>query len=535
MTKLLALVVFASAGCLDASGAIDSVQWGQAPNGEFWNKRSKRFIYAPAFGFTNVQGAASYRYDVIDDIHRLYTFRAKTPNAGLDGVWTNLPVGYVTVVCSGEAADGKTVGEAGRRTFWKKSAFTGNYPPPKRSYAHASAKIFDYFLAMPQLRHLALNGRPDMSYPLNGYPSKMLGSEILAIVRYYRWQTGKGVAADAAVEHLETAKKAADYLIADSVPAGQPLEHFPRTYAKAGSEYGRFKGEQDKIMLVYPAYVGGAYLELESVCKGGTYLAAARRIAETYLKLQGQDGTWWLKQDAVTGKETCVNRLLPISVMTFLEKMHDETKDERYRAAADRAFAYIERKPMTDWNWEGQFEDVKDPDANRWTNLSKHPACSTAMYLVKRFPGDAKRLAQAEALLKFSEDQFVEWTPPYLQGRAQDVRPYPDDGTWDFFCRPYDKWMTPCVLEQYRCYFPIDASAAKLINTYVALWRATGKPEYLAKARALGDTATRMQEDDGFICTWWMEGVSRNDYRYHTWINCLLATGSALDNLAQCE
>ena len=530
---MFALVSMYAICCTCADVA--KLEWGQAPNGEFWNKRSKRFMYAPAFGFGKISGAVTYRYDVMDDVHRMHTFRAPTPNKGLSEVWTNLPVGYVTVVCTGEDANGKSVGEAGRRTFWKKSQFTGKYPPAKRSYAHARAKIFDYFLAMPQLRYLAQNGKPDMSYPLNGYPSKMLGAEIDAIITYYKWQTGKGVAADGAKEHLKTAIKAADYLIADSVPAGCPLEYFPRTYAKEGSEYGRFKGEQDKIMLVYPASVGSTYLNLETVCSNGIYLAAARRIAETYLKLQGADGTWWLRQDAVTGKETCANRLLPLSVMMFLEKMYDVTKDERYRSAADRAFVCIEKKPMTDWNWEGQFEDVKNPDANRWTNLSKHPACSTAMYLIKRFPGDAKRLAQAEALLKFSEDQFVEWTPPYDHGRSQDERPYPDDGTWDFFCLPYSDWMTPCALEQYRCYLPIDASAAKFINTYIALWRVTKKPEYLAKARALGDTATRMQEDDGFICTWWMKGVSRNDYRYHTWINCLLATGYALDNLAQCE
>ena len=92
--------------------------------------------------------------------------------------------------------------------------------------------------------------------------------------------------------------------------------------------------------------------------------------------------------------------------------------------------------------------------------------------------------------------------------------------------------MTPCALEQYRCYLPIDASAAKFIDTYLALWRATGEGEYLAKARALGATATRVQESDGFIGTWWVASAGRNDHRYHTWVNCLLATARALDNLA---
>ena len=74
----------------------------------------------------------------------------------------------------------------------------------------------------------------------------------------------------------------------------------------------------------------------------------------------------------------------------------------------------------------------------------------------------------------------------------------------------------PAHTVQHNCYCPIDASAARFINTYIALWRAPDNIEYLAKAQALGATATRMQETDGFINTWWLRGVERNDDRYHT-------------------
>ena len=505
--------------------------WGRSPDGEFWNGFSKRFMYAPAFGFAAVDGAARYRYEVIDDFHRRHEFVSDSPNASLDGVWNKLPVGYVTVGCIGENSDGVAIREAGRRTFWKKAAFSaGGYPPASRSFALARNKVYDYFMDLPSTRYLMEHGRPDPSYPLNGYPSKMLSAAIGAFAIRAR-SLGKGGEADAMVE---AAKKAADFLIGESVPAGSPLANFTRTYAAEGSEYGRFKGEQDTIMLIYPARAGLAFLDLHSVSGDAKYLAAAERIGETYVRLQGGDGTWFLKQNAVTGKETAPNRLLPTDIVEFLESLYAATSNASFRAAADRAFAYIEKGPMVDWNWEGQFEDVK-PAAERWSNLSKHPACSTAMYLLRRFPRDAGRIAQAEALVKFSEDQFVEWTPPYDHRRGADEPAGQDDGSWSFFCKPYSGWVTPCALEQYNCYYPIDASAAKMVNAYLALWRATGKREHLDKARALGATATRMQEDDGFICTWWMKGVSRNDSRYHTWINCLLATARALDNLALAE
>lgn len=506
--------------------------WGRAPNGEFWNGHSVRFIFAPAFGFKAVAGAKAYEYEVIDDYHRVERFRAAEPTASLEGVWAKLPVGYVTVICRGVDDAGAVVGEAGRRTFWKKAAFTGNYPPRKRSYAFAKSKVIDYFLSTPQLQHLKLNGKPDPTYPLNGYPSKMLAAEIRTLVSYAEGIAPHGDGIGRRAEAIDIACKAADYLIAERVPADQPLAFFTRTYAKEGSEYGRFKGEQDTIMLVYPGMAGEAFLKLYGYTKDPKHLDAAVKIAETYLKLQGDDGTWFLKMNAVTGKPTCPNRLVPDGVMVFLESVYAATGREEFRRAGDRAFAWIERGPMCDWNWEGQFEDVKPADS-RWRNLTKHPACATAMYLLKRFPGDVTRLEQAKALVKFGEDQFVEWVPPYDNGR------YPGDDAEDdgarFWCRPYKDYVTPCALEQYACYAPIDASAAKFIKSYLALYKATKDRVYLDKAKALGDTATRMQEDDGFIDTWWMKGVSRTDYRYHPWINCMLYTAEALGALAEAD
>ena len=70
----------------------------------------------------------------------------------------------------------------------------------------------------------------------------------------------------------------------------------------------------------------------------------------------------------------------------------------------------MEKGPLTDWNWECQFEDVQPHPP--YKALTKHQACSTAMFLLKRFPGDARRLAQARELLRFAEDQFVYWEKP---------------------------------------------------------------------------------------------------------------------------
>ena len=88
-------------------------------------------------------------------------------------------------------------------------------------------------------------------------------------------------------------------------------------------------------------------------------------------------------------------------------------------------------------------------------------------------------------------------------------------------------------MEQYYYREAIDASAAKLIRTYLALYHATGNPLDLAKARTLGDSCVRMQEKNGRIPTIWSyEGCASPG---SDWINCMLATFAALDELSKVE
>ena len=60
----------------------------------------------------------------------------------------------------------------------------------------------------------------------------------------------------------------------------------------------------------------------------------------------------------------------------------------------------------------------------------------------------------------------------------------------------------PCGLEQYKCYVPIDTAAAKIARFFLLMHKLENKPLDLAKARALGDSLTRLQEDNGRIPTW---------------------------------
>lgn len=532
---LLVRMTLTTFALLFAAGSLGAAeQWGVAPDGTVWTGHSRRFINAPTFAFEPVAGALSYVSEVIDDFHDMRNVTNDGPVVSLGGVWRNLPVGYVTVICRGVGRDGKVIGEGGRRTVWKKASFDPmRYEKAKLDYGLARTRIFESYLGLEQTRHLAKTGEIDLdSYPLNGYPSKMLSAEIVGICDFIASKT----MSDADSEPLkDLARKAGDFLIGYSVPAGGPLEFLPRTYHERGSEYGRFKGEQDRIFLVYPAKAGLALIVLFRTVKDCKYLEAAKRIARTYLKLQEKDGTWPVQLNATTMERYSKNRLVPLECMLFLEALYAETGDGSYRAASDRAFGFLENGPLRDWNWEGQFEDGANGKVTTHKNLSNFPANMMASYLVRRFPNDPVRLAQAEELCRFVEDQFVDWEPPYAHGRSADEYGCADDGTWKWFCAPTDHWCTPVVLEQYSCYVPVSASSAKTIHTLLDMYEVTRKTVYIDKARALADAQTRMVEEDGFINTWSVKGVRRDDHRHHMWINCTMEIMTALGRLSELE
>lgn len=58
-----------------------------------WNNFAKKFIYAPAFHFDEVQGAESYVFTLTPDGGEALSFKASKPTAPLSPVWDKLPVG----------------------------------------------------------------------------------------------------------------------------------------------------------------------------------------------------------------------------------------------------------------------------------------------------------------------------------------------------------------------------------------------------------------------------------------------------------
>ena len=518
----IVFTVFVLSAVLRASAEIDPDYFrpvrpigvgGQAA----WNVRSVFFMYPPTFDFKRCEGAQSYRFTVKDEAGVERTFTGKTPNDSLAPIWKDLPIsGWMDVRCEALNAQGSVIAKAGERSFWKQAPFRpGTYQKPKRSADETSKRIARYIMGLPIVKANYLSGKPVPKEMVNvnnqvfvAYPSKMGAAVVSAMAKIARGDTDEAKAA------LKLAEGAVKKLMSVTESEGKVLAGFPRTYeaheglSKHPEKMVRLNS--GKIMLVYPRAVANAYLDLYAVTKDEKLKAAAVKIADLYLKLQGEDGSWPLNVWIENGKSVEKNRLVPVHMLGFLERMYELTGESKYRDAADKAFAYVDKGPLKSWNWEGQFEDVVPTEPYR--NLTKHDACDTAMYLVRRFPNDERRLQEARELVRFAEDQFVCWERP-MHGK-KDPR-----CTMAVWC--CESWRCPAVLEQYNCYVPIDASAAKMIRTWLAMYRATKNPLDLARACTLGDAIIRETRDNGYLPTFWMDSCE-------DWPNCTLASAAAL-------
>lgn len=409
--------------------------------------------------------AERYRYRVIGADGVLHDFTSPTPTASLASIWDELPSGRTEVWCEGYNGRFHAVRRQ-YRSFWKSAPWRPDaYPKPPRSFDESVRLGYDYLLNLPFLQTFVATGRPDPAYRLNCYPAKMHAATVRAMVRLAKKSPDRRERA------LLLARTAADYLLSISQPTEAPLAFFPPTYAGEKLSAKRFAGMN---MLIHPAEAGSAYVALYGVTQEAKYLAAAENIAKTYMRLQGADGTWYLKLWEKDGTPVNENRLLPMSVINFFDDLAAVTGKAEYTAVADRAFGSYEAGPIRTWNWEGQFEDVA-PDA-AYVNLQCHAPLQVARRLLRRWPKDPARVQLARELVAIVEDQFCYWERPYKRERLSLVGPKWED--WE---------VEPVVVEQYHYREVTDSSTAALAGAFAALARVTGDAVARGKARTLGE------------------------------------------------
>ncbi|MBQ2628667.1 MAG: hypothetical protein IJG13_03215 [Kiritimatiellae bacterium] len=450
----------------------------------FWNAHSKAFMHPPAFDFKEVPGAKGYRFTLAGDKGDAVSWTGAKPWMPIPAdLWDSLAPGYYSL-----KADG-----CGERKFYRAAVFHGPYPKGARGYRDAARRVYAAVYNMPQVQGWKTSDDPPKGYDLYCYPAKVLSSMIRALCRHARAEPRD--AADA----LAISRKMADWLIAHSQPEGAPLAHLPPTYwGDRRVEAVRYAGQN---MLLYPVHAANAYFDLADSTHYAKYRADALAIVRTFLKLQGEDGTWPLKVFEKDGSPVRANRLVPGRyLLGMFDKAVAETGDKAFAAARDRAFAYVLDGPAKTWNWDGQFEDI-DP-MPPYMNLQKGTAIDAAIRLFAM-----GRNAEACEMVDWCEDQFVVWSDPIHN-------------------MDWKNWKTPTALEQYAYYTPIDASMGDMIGGFAAAYKATGNRLYLEKSKALADNITRHQRGDGTIPTYF------DSRKGSDWVNCMVYVADRLEYLA---
>ena len=476
----------------------------------FWNSHSTQFKYAPAFDFKPVAGASRYRFTATSGADsRALSFEAGEPWAPLTPIWKDLPVGEVILKVDGLNAAGETVpGSCGEpRKFWRSAVFHGPYHNPARPYAESARMGLRYLFAHPAVQ-IWKEGMPDPDDPSTllacygryGYPSKMIGGVIRCAARCAAVGQGNQDGLDA----LRVMNHAFDYLTRISEPADAPLAFLPPTYRGKAEDAYNHPGQ---IMMSEPVGVANAYLDAYEATGDRRFAEAARHIADTYAKTLLPLGTWPLMIHAKNCKAGS-GLLIPVRLLLFLDRIDSVLGRAAYDHVRQSALAWLRENPLRTFDWQGQFEDTEIAPPYR-NHMNDGPA-STAMYLIAHRREDAAYLEQAEELLRFAEDQFVVWQLPFpATERSTD-------------------WITPCVLEQYIGYYPVDASAATMITAYQRAYLATGSPLYLAKATSLANAMTIAQDPaTGSFPTYWAKNAGG------WWLNCAAASVDAMFEFAK--
>ncbi len=485
----------------------------------FWNGNASQFIYAPAFDFSPVAGAAAYRFSAVSAADsRTYTFQAADPWATLAPVWKELPVGYVDLEVTGLDKAGKAVGTAGKRRFYRSAVFAGPYREnPQYNYRESAQRALGYLFHHRYLQNWITAGAPDTAYFLYCYPSKMEAAIIQGMLLYSRLAPEDSAAA------MKVAINAGKYLISRSLPAGSPLEFFPPTYDPAflSQELARKTNDasllyREQVMLSYPPQAALAYLDLYGVTADSCFLKAAVRIADTFARIQQPDGNWPLKMNLVTGEAVGSNCVRVGKIIELFSRLKHDFGLDRYESCSRAAWPNYLR-PFESFNFEAQFEDV--PPTEPYHNLSHYGAVEGANHYLDQAAEHPENLGLAREFLRFAEDQFVVWE-----------RPCPDPGP-DWRKKDASDWITPCALEQYDYYVPIDASAANFIDVFLKAFQVTGDRLFLAKAVSLANSMVAVQEETGgHYPTYWWESRYKLSDRFG-WINCAISSAQTMYGL----
>ena len=240
------------------------------------------------------------------------------------------------------------------------------------------------------------------------------------------------------------------------------------------------------------------------------YYDRALGIADTYVRLQREDGSLPIKVDFVTGEPVNDACAMLHPLLRYFQRLKADYGVETYAEAQAEGERWMRDVAIRNFDMTGQFEDVTVLGLQPYENLTNCTAAPYAAYLLSKGAPSAEDLTDAVDLARFSEDQFTFWDTPLTENGIKDK-------------------ATPCVYEQYKYQKPVDNSACNVADAMLSLYEATGEEIYLAKGKALIDNITVVQNAvNGQIPTTWDFRPTKSDRNRTYWINCSYSSISSL-------
>ena len=460
----------------------------------YWNKFATKFMYAPAFDFKTIEGAVAYRYTVKEkykDSAEEWSFTTDAPNKSLAPIWQQITPGYVTLTVEALDKENNCIEQVGERIFYRDLPFQGPYHEAVRDYKESALFALLYIHNIPAIQHWKNDTTPDMTYELNTYPCKIIGSTISAEVKLSQ------LCPELKDDALKIAENAAQFLINQSRPEGEPLAYFPPTY------YGNYitsgaSRNKGKTMAMEALTAANAFLDLYDATGKQAYYDRAINITETYARLQAEDGSFPIKMDFYTGEPVNNVRAMLHPMLEHMQRLEQQYGVTKYQEMHRKAQEWMKNGALKTFDLTGQFEDGTVVGLEPYENLTNCTAAPYATYLLDKEQCTDDELKDAIDLIRFSEDQFTFWETPYYKRNGVKVN------------------HAPCVVEQYKYQVPIDHSACNVANALLSLYKKSGDELAFIKAKALIDNITIMQNiNTGNIPTFWRSFLNGTD-----WINC---------------
>lgn len=484
------------------------VRPGYEGRNPFWNTYSVKFMYAPAFDFETIEGAHSYRFTLREKEGKgVWSFNATSPKSSLTKIWRDVPPGPMVLIVEGLDKSGKVIAKAGEREFFRDYPFEGPYSGPAIAYKESAIKGMRYTHEAPWVQYWLKHDEPDMSFKHYTYANKTISG--LINVECLVAENIPSLREEA----ITIAKKAAGFLIANSQGPDKALSYFPPTYYKGLIASAR-EENQGRTMTLDALAAATAFLNLYDVTKEELYLKQALKIAGTYRKIQNEDGSFPVKVDYETGEPFTASRAMLHPVVRFFRRLENKYVIKDYHDVLIRAEKWMKIFAEEKFDLESQFEDANIGGIKPYQNLTNCTAAPYATHLLTGKNPSKEDIALALDLIRFSEDQFVHW----------DV--------WPDSCgiRPE---VVPNVHEQYKYEMGTISSVGNVVNAMLDYYLQTGDELFYAKAKALVDRITVLQDlRTGRIpTTYKIRSIYKSD-RMYDWINC---TYSALQTLLRMD